>query len=96
MELWVDEELVAGDALGGGTLSGRTRGFFVAGHPPGVNVSSVPTLRDIPAFTGTIADVIVDDTLVHFYDPIKVSFKFLTYIKSCTSKNLLLCIITGY
>lgn len=64
MELWVDEELVAGDVLGGSTLSGRKRGFFVGGHPPGANISALSTLRDIPSFTGTIADVIVDDTLV--------------------------------
>lgn len=72
LELWVDEELVASGELAGGAFAARDGGLYLGGIPSsgaekeGVAVSDElrEAIRDTPAFTGTLADLVVDGELV--------------------------------
>ncbi|XP_028162572.1 laminin subunit alpha-1-like [Ostrinia furnacalis] len=63
LELWVDEEKVAGGTLAGNAYPARARGLFIGGA--GEEGAEVPDFA-APGFTGTVADFIVDAQLVGF------------------------------
>ncbi|XP_049867060.1 laminin subunit alpha-2 [Pectinophora gossypiella] len=64
LELWVDEERVASGTLAGNAYSARARGLYVGGVDAW-DATHMPELAT-EGFTGTIADLIVDSSLIGF------------------------------
>ncbi|XP_039764528.1 laminin subunit alpha-1 [Pararge aegeria] len=61
VEVWVDEKRLGSGALAGGAFAARNRGLYLGGVPP---THSSGLQLPAQAFTGTLADLIVDSTWI--------------------------------